>query len=147
MINIFGISMNIDTIINNFKITYPKLYISRQVDNHFKLGPEPECGNIEYKRTLTDCNLAKIDKYATQMKWRAYQTYRNYAVYYIGVDDDGLVVGLEPDEIVESLTQFINIASKINGSIVGIRIISVNDTDIIKIGIKVKKEIDYFTDI
>ena len=71
-----------------------------------------------------------------------------YAIYYIGVDDDGSIIGLDTDGITNSITHFIEIAQSISASITGINIIEIlgsTDADavsqfILKIGVKIKKQ-------
>ena len=69
-------------------------------------------GNIEYKRYLTDCDDEKFQHRATQMKFRLTEG-SGEAIYYIGVDDCGTVVGTNVTRLEESLTNMYLIADSI----------------------------------
>ena len=58
-----------------------------------KLDHEKYYGNIEYKQELSHMDSNKIEKYATQMKFRLLEGHGR-AVYLIGVQDDGVIVGV-----------------------------------------------------
>lgn len=135
--------MNINTVselLTSIKKKYPKLFITEIIDNDIKFEPEQNDGYIEYKRTLNDCSQKRAEKYATQMRWRICENTKNQcATYFIGVDDDGSIVGLTDKEIMDCITRFFGIAASISASITGIQIIHVNDISIIKIGVKIKK--------
>nr|AEX62484.1 putative GTP-binding protein [Moumouvirus Monve] len=125
--------------INTIKDKYPKLFIKEIFDENFKLPPEKDTGNIEYKRTLLNCDEKKTEQYATQMKWRISEVRKLKAIYYIGVDDDGTIYGLSENELIESLDKFIEIANKIGASFNGINIIHVTNKIVIKAGVIKKK--------
>lgn len=60
-----------------------------------KLSPEIEEGNIEYKRKLDDSiNDFRFQQLTSQLKWRINEG-EGTAKYYIGVDDDGTIYGLD----------------------------------------------------
>ena len=65
-----------------------------------KLDIEQYYGNIEYKQELSNMDLNKIQKYATQMKYRL-QEGDGSAIYYIGVQDDGTIIGV-PNQLIKS---------------------------------------------
>ncbi|QGR54179.1 GTP-binding protein [Moumouvirus maliensis] len=132
--------------INTIKEKYPKLFIKEVFDKDFKLPPEKDTGNIEYKRTLLNCDEKKTEQYATQMKWRISEVRKLKAIYYIGVDDNGTIYGLSESELIESLDKFIEIANKIGASFNGVDIIHVTDKMIIKAGVIKKKMEDDFID-
>jgi len=124
---------------------YPKLYVTEIVDNNLKFEPEQDDGHVEYKRTLVDCTPRKAEKYATQMRWRITENTKNQiATYFIGIDDDGTIVGLSDTDIMSCIDRFVSIASSINASIIGVQIIHINDLSIIKVGVKIKKICDNF---
>lgn len=129
-------SSNIASIIKN---NYPKLFVKETIQNDFKLPPEKYDGHIEYKRTLVNCDHIKIEQYATQMKWRIFQRKKLRATYFIGVDDDGSIYGLDNDELFESFKCFIEIANRINASIIGVNVIQIDTKIIIKTGVMKKK--------
>jgi GTPase len=128
------------TIINRIKSVFPKLFVTEIINHDLTFGPEKNNGHVEYKRTLVDCGDRKTQKYATQMQWRITENVRHQcAIYYIGVDDDGRIVGLSDDDIINSITHFVEIANTISASIVGIQIIYIGKLTIIKINVKMKK--------
>lgn len=119
------------------------LYITYSIDNELILTHEKENGYIEYKRTLIGCNNIKIEKYATQMKWRISENIKNhYAIYYIGIDDNGEIIGLK--DIDENIRIFINITKLIKASICYIKKIEINEKIILKIMVKIKKALDNY---
>lgn len=127
------------------KKKFPKLYVKEIVDNNLRFQPEQTYGSIEYKRTLVDCNISKEQKYATQMRWRINENLKtNSATYYIGIDDNGTIMGLTDSEIITCINRFVSIASNINASITGIKIIQIKDLKIIKANVKIKKIINNY---
>ena len=127
-------------IIVQIKNLFPKLFVTEIVNDNMTFDPESDNGHIEYKRTIADCGDKKAEKYATQMRWRISENVRNQcATYYIGIDDDGTIVGLSNEEIIECVTQFVLISRTISASIIGVQIIHINEFSIIKIGVKIKK--------
>lgn len=127
-------------IVATLKTQFPKYFIVELTDNNLKFTPEKDEGHIEYKRTLVDCSDKKAQQYATQMRWRILENTRNQcATYFIGIDDDGKIVGLRNNEIINCIEKFISITKTINASITGIQIIHINEFNIIKINVKIKK--------
>ena len=61
------------------------------------LTPEKDDGNIEYKLSLCDIDDNIINKRITQMKYRLYEG-NGEALYFIGVMDDGSLLGLSEEE-------------------------------------------------
>jgi GTPase len=135
---------------NNIKNTLselnPNLYIVSIRDDRLQLPKENDYGSIEYKRTLSECDDPKAEKYATQMKWRGGQNHKGLATYYIGVDDDGTLCGLTSDEIVEALEWLVKISNIINASIIKIEIIQCLDLTVLRVNIKMKKLTDGYGD-
>lgn len=60
---------------------------------------ESEFGNIEYKRTISHIDVDKLISYAAQMKYRVKQSNKNIAYYYIGINDDGTIYGLDDTDV------------------------------------------------
>ncbi|OAF67725.1 hypothetical protein A3Q56_04541, partial [Intoshia linei] len=58
--------------------------------------PEPSLGNVEYKRKLTNIGDERLKHLITQMNWRIGEG-NGKAIYMIGIDDDGSIVGLDMD--------------------------------------------------
>lgn len=97
-----------DEIIKNFNIL---------IDD--KLESEKEYGNIEYKRELLNLDEDKINRRMTQMKYRVYEGLGE-ALYFIGVTDDGTLLGLNNEEYIESVNNLNLIASKIECNVIKI---------------------------
>lgn len=62
-----------------------------------RLEPENDYGNTEYKLRLNDPTPERIEKLVTQLKWRIREG-NGEAIVFLGVRDDGLFVGLTPEE-------------------------------------------------
>lgn len=77
-----------------------------------RLDPENEYGNVEYKLRLTDPTPERVERLVTQLKWRIREGHGE-AILYLGVKDDGLFVGLTPDEINLSLKTLQLMSTKI----------------------------------
>ncbi|XP_019720207.1 GTP-binding protein 2 [Hippocampus comes] len=93
------------------------------------LPPEVEEGNIEYKLKLVDPTQSRFEHLVTQMKWRL-QEGRGEAVYQIGVEDNGMLVGLSEDDMRASLTTLHRMAEKVGADITILRHAEVDyDTD------------------
>jgi GTPase len=132
-------------LVNRIKDRHPKLYVINTRDDNIVFDPERDDGHIEYKRTLADCNETKSQKYATQMRWRISENVKTQsATYYIGIDDDGSIIGLEEDEIIECVNRFVDISKTIGASISGINLINVKEKIIMRINVKIKKIIDNY---
>ena len=84
-----------------------------------KLEKEKDDGNIEYKRQLINLDNDKINKRMTQMKYRIDEGLGE-ALYFIGVEDDGTLLGLNENEYRESIYNLELIANKINCTIIKI---------------------------
>uniref|UniRef100_H3AAP9 GTP binding protein 2 n=1 Tax=Latimeria chalumnae TaxID=7897 RepID=H3AAP9_LATCH len=82
--------------------------------------PEAEEGNIEYKLKLVNPSQYRFEHLVTQMKWRL-QEGRGEAVYQIGVEDNGLLVGLSEDEMKASLKTLRRMAEKVGADITILR--------------------------
>ncbi|XP_077093753.1 GTP-binding protein 2 [Siphateles boraxobius] len=84
------------------------------------LPPEVEEGNIEYKLKLVNPTQYRFEHLATQMKWRL-QEGRGEAVYQIGVEDNGLLVGLSEEDMNASLKTLRRMAEKVGADITVLR--------------------------
>lgn len=62
-------------------------------------SPEVEHGNIEYKRQLINVPQVRIEKLTSQMKWRLNEG-RGEAIYVIGIEDDGFLIGIPQKELI-----------------------------------------------
>ncbi|XP_031550108.1 GTP-binding protein 2-like [Actinia tenebrosa] len=79
------------------------------------LPPEVEEGNVEYKLKLVNPSDSRLIHLTTQMKWRL-QEGQGEAIYEIGVEDNGLVIGLPEKELQSSLKTLELMASKLGAS-------------------------------
>ena len=93
----------------------------------YKINQEKYYGNVEYKVELNNIDESKINRYATQLKFRIIEG-KGKAMYLIGVKDDGDIVGVQNKLIPEYSKIMKNIASKVESEI----------TDIISIGLPFK---------
>nr|XP_019962722.1 PREDICTED: GTP-binding protein 2-like [Paralichthys olivaceus] len=84
------------------------------------LPPEAEEGNIEYKLKLVNPTQYRFEHLATQLKWRL-QEGRGEAVYQIGVEDNGLLVGLTEVDMKASLKTLKRMAEKVGADITLLR--------------------------
>ncbi|XP_070833697.1 GTP-binding protein 2 [Chaetodon trifascialis] len=94
------------------------------------LPPEAEEGNIEYKLKLVNPTQYRFEHLATQMKWRL-QEGRGEAVYQIGVEDNGMLVGLSEEDMRASLKTLHKLAEKVGADITVLR----------------EREVDYDSDV
>ncbi|KAI3363263.1 hypothetical protein L3Q82_011892 [Scortum barcoo] len=97
----------------------PKARFSRNFkpsNNTPYLPPEAEEGNIEYKLKLVNPTQYRFEHLATQMKWRL-QEGRGEAVYQIGVEDNGMLVGLSEEDMRTSLRTLHKLAEKVGADI------------------------------
>ncbi|XP_074502149.1 GTP-binding protein 2 [Sebastes fasciatus] len=94
------------------------------------LPPEAEEGNIEYKLKLVNPTQYRFEHLATQMKWRL-QEGRGEAVYQIGVEDNGMLVGLPEEDMRTSLKTLHKLAEKVGADITVLR----------------EREVDYDSDV
>lgn len=84
------------------------------------LPPEIEEGNVEYKLKLVNPTQYRFEHLATQMKWRL-QEGRGEAIYQIGVEDNGLLVGLSEADMRASLRTLRRMAEKVGADITVLR--------------------------
>ncbi|MFX1465603.1 MAG: GTP-binding protein [Promethearchaeota archaeon] len=88
-----------------------------------KRAKELDTGNVEYKLTLTNLltNQQKLDSLATQMHFRLGEG-GGEAIYLIGVEDDGRLIGISETELEESENTLTEISALINAKVSRIRI-------------------------
>ena len=84
------------------------IYDISLIDN---LEKEKDDGNIEYKRELLNLDEETINRRITQMKYRVYEGLGE-ALYFIGVTDNGILLGLNKDEYYKSIENLELIANK-----------------------------------
>ena len=83
----------------------------------FKLKPEVEEGNIEYKRKIVNPTSERLDQLITQMKWRLNEG-NGEAIYYIGVEDNGSISGISNNDLKESIKNIKIMIKNIDGKLV-----------------------------
>jgi len=81
------------------------------------MNPENDYGNIEYKLILKNDDEEKLQKLATQMRYRCNQSENGECIYNIGVSDDGELIGLTNDEYKKTIDILKKVADKNNYSV------------------------------
>jgi len=89
--------------------------------NQYK-GENPY-GPIEYKQELSHMTDTKIKKYATQMKFRLIEG-GGKSIYFIGLHDDGTVIGVLSDKFFEYCSIMNRICDEITSDIVEVKMLS-----------------------
>lgn len=84
------------------------------------LPPEAAEGNVEYKLKLVSPSQSRLEHLVTQMKWRLREG-QGEAIYEIGVEDGGLLVGLSPAEMKASLGTLCRMADKLGATLTVLR--------------------------
>ena len=77
-----------------------------------KYPPEKEEGKVEYKLMLRSVSQARLEKLASQMKYRLSEG-GGEAIYVLGVSDDGEPIGLSEEELSETLLVLREVARRI----------------------------------
>lgn len=93
------------------------------------MPPEIEVGNREYKWKLTNFDSNRIDKFASQMKYRLYQG-KGKALYLVGVLDDGTPIGLNREELENSINRLLEVTKILGAKVSNIRIYNGNEGNI-----------------
>ncbi|GMT11924.1 hypothetical protein PFISCL1PPCAC_3221 [Pristionchus fissidentatus] len=86
-------------------------------DTENRLPPEMELGNIEYKAKLVSPSVSRLEHLITQMKWRLSEG-MGEAIYELGVEDDGRMVGMCDEEYEESMRTLRKMADALSADIV-----------------------------
>ncbi|XP_023227812.1 GTP-binding protein 2-like [Centruroides sculpturatus] len=84
------------------------------------LPPEAAEGNIEYKLKLVNPSKSRFEHLVTQMKWRLREG-QGEAIYEIGVEDGGMLVGLTSKEMAASLHTLYLMAEKLGATLTVLR--------------------------
>jgi len=77
------------------------------------MEPEKDDGNVEYKLKLTNKTSERIEKLATQMRFRCNEG-NGECIYNIGVEDNGVMTGITTEEYEESIHVLNTLAEKNN---------------------------------
>ena len=75
------------------------------------MDPENEEGNIEYKLKLLDLSSFRIERLATQMRYRCDEG-GSECIYNLGVEDDGTMLGITDEEYETTINCLTKAASK-----------------------------------
>lgn len=92
------------------------------------LPPEVEEGNIEYKLKLVNPSPHRFEHLVTQMKWRLEEG-QGEAIYEIGVEDNGLLVGLTDVELSASINTLERMAERLGATLTTLRKRDVDNDD------------------
>ena len=84
------------------------------------MQPEVEEGNVEFKLKLVNPTDSRMEHLVTQMKWRLREGHGE-AIYQIGVEDRGAVLGLCQSELDTSLATLNKMAQRLNADITTLR--------------------------
>ncbi|ESO96458.1 hypothetical protein LOTGIDRAFT_159869 [Lottia gigantea] len=84
------------------------------------LPPEDALGNVEYKRTLVRPSSCRLEHLVTQMKWRLEEGHGE-AIYEIGVEDNGILAGLNDSDLEASLETLDTMSSRLGASLTILR--------------------------
>ncbi|XP_052769653.1 GTP-binding protein 2-like [Mya arenaria] len=84
------------------------------------LPPEVEEGNVEYKLKLVNPSAERLEHLVTQMKWRLEEG-QGEAIYEIGVEDNGLLVGLMETELQASVASLEHMAERLGATLTVLR--------------------------
>jgi elongation factor 1-alpha len=127
----------ISNILEKYKITtnivIKQLIIPKQPKEYFY-------GNREYKYKLINLNDKKIEKRSTQCLFRLIEG-NGKACYFIGIDDNGNVLGLNIEDLLSSLDNLLKIFINITADIYKISIYKISSDKYI-LFIKIKKQLD-----
>lgn len=91
-----------------------------------KYPRENDIGKIEYKLILSDVPDERLQELASQMKFRIEEG-GGEAIYIVGVSDDGDVIGLDQEELSNTISVLEKIAKMINAKIVHQRVVEVKN--------------------
>jgi len=107
----------------------------------YKLSPEVEFGNIEYKKETLINTEYKINKLGTQMLYRLYQG-SGYTTYYLGVADDGNIVGLSENDLNKSFKILQKVSKNIYAKLINFNKMKAKDKDKFYMKIVFKKTLN-----
>lgn len=104
--------------------------------------PEQYYGNREYKRNILCKNNATIQKRATQMLFRLLEG-NGKALYLLGIDDDGKIIGLNKTDLFNSIKIIKNISKEIKANINKIYIYTGGKGNVCSVHINLPKNLLY----
>ena len=80
---------------------------------------------MEYKLKLVNPTSQRLEHLVTQMKWRLREG-QGEAIYEIGVEDNGLMTGLNDDDMISSIETLREMARRLEATIQVSAVFSVN---------------------
>lgn len=117
------------------KIELSDKYIPKQPKENYY-------GNREYKYKMTNIDSSKLEKRATQCLFRITEGNGN-ACYFIGLDDNGNILGINMDDLIETLNNLLMIIDKLDATLTKLKIYNLTYNKYYMF-IKINKDIDYF---
>ncbi|MCC6002830.1 MAG: GTP-binding protein [Thermofilum sp.] len=105
----------------------------------FKLSRESEEGSVEYKSRLSASGDDRIERLASQMRYRLFEG-GGEALYLLGVDDGGVPVGLSPEEEEESLQILDIVAGRIGAKVRVLERVSTSRGNLVRVLVRVSRE-------
>lgn len=81
---------------------------------YFRIPPENDNGDVEYKWRLWELSVVRRNELATQMLWRVNQTVNNSVLYILGVHDNGTVTGIDINVMTITVIELMDCASTVN---------------------------------
>ena len=121
---------------NNVNKTKYKIYMPL-----VKLQSEKETGNIQYKIRLCNDTEEKINQLGTQMLYRLYQG-EGYVIYYLGVCDNGDIMGIFENDLDISFSLLKRVSKKIGAELIKFIKINIDGTDKFYMKVILKKKLD-----
>ena len=107
------------------------------------MEPEKDDGNIEYKLKLLDSSSSRIERLASQMRYRCSEG-SGECIYNLGVEDNGDTPGITEDEYITTLNCIESAAQKNSYSIMNLtKIPADNEKNIYEVLIREKNEDSY----
>ncbi|KAG5899895.1 hypothetical protein JTB14_002448 [Gonioctena quinquepunctata] len=85
------------------------------MNNQNSLPPEPQLGNVEYKLKIVNPTKQRFEHLVTQLKWRLREG-NGEAIYEIGVEDNGVLAGLNQRDMCTSLQGLQQMAIKLGAT-------------------------------
>jgi GTPase len=117
------------------------------LSNHqTRLPPEIEEGNIEYKLKLVNPTPERIEHLTTQLKWRLAEG-NGEAIYEIGVSDKGVLVGLNEEEMKQSLDTLLSMGRAISAQFSILRKRKINDRSVVEVLFRKSQDDQHFLEV
>ncbi|KAL7637200.1 UNVERIFIED_CONTAM: hypothetical protein RMT77_011912 [Armadillidium vulgare] len=118
--NVLSEIENVNSIIKKHPTCNVSQEGKRDVNLPDQLPSEPQEGNIEYKLKLLNPNNERFKRLVSQMQWRLREGLGE-AIYEIGVEDSGHLLGLTAHELEASMKTLRRMANQLGASLTVIR--------------------------